>query len=90
MEEHEKLKAICDKIGYEFWDMKYELDQWYYKQIIFTQEFMDKFLLIRKDWKLKTIPCLSLKWTFYEWLMENLDDPVPYLYNLILWNNLKK
>ena len=61
------------------WEIK-EVDV---REIIFTQEFMSKFIGRRKDWKLRPVPCLSLRWSFYEWLMENLDNPVDYLYNLI-------
>ncbi len=84
MTEHEMLKAICDKIGFE---SEFEFDEtfikeWSYifdeivdvREIIFTQEFMDKFNQYRyyKD--------IYPKEGFD--LMKNLDNPVDYLYNL--------
>jgi len=90
MNEHEQLKEICDKIWYKIDDEIMEIWNWEEfidtdwatyahtlnsREIIFTQEFMDKFKnhCLKKDWQI----------FFYEWLMTNLDNPTQYLYNLI-------
>lgn len=102
--QHEKLKEICDKIGYKSifeyddspedifnqYDRLYftEWDKWSCKnriidvrEIIFTQEFMDKYVKrieenLNKDTRL-----------FYTLLECNLKDPVWYLYELIKQND---
>jgi len=84
MDEHLKLKIICDKIWYEikFSNMYWKnwilyTDIWIseiYKdvrEIIFTQEFMDKFE--KKYWLIEA-------WTL---IRSNLNNPTEYLYNLI-------
>ena len=108
MTEHEKLKEICDLIGYNLeysltsldidedeyliqW--KYFIEEWFYndkwvpniidvREIIFTQEFMDrlyKYYSIKLNWPM----WMSL---FSESLLFHLNDPVSYLYNLLwLW-----
>ena len=88
--EHEKLKEICDLIGYELileankedvkiWDYmwNYEYLTWEVKldvrEIIFTPRF---------------IHLLEFKLCSYDrnWILENLEDPVNYLYNQLgLW-----
>lgn len=88
MTEHEKLKEICDKIWYNYdfiiWNPEWEhitywkWEKWYkvyndVREIIFTQEFMDKF--IDKIW----IDNIDFK----EILFKKLDNPVEYLYNLL-------
>lgn len=93
MTEHEKLKWICDKIGYEidyeFLDLEFVFDYDRYSQsppqkinvreIIFTQEFMDKYI--------NKLSYTKPKLFNYEGLIENLDNLVDYLYNLIKpWN----
>ncbi len=88
MTEHEKLKAICDKIGY---DTNIEFYNWFYetseqkkvnvREIIFTQEFMDKFRyeLKVKHWK-------DMVEYYMNELYQNLNNSVEYLYNLLeLW-----
>ena len=91
MTEHEKLKEICDTIGYthDTWDfynnifLKYEphYTQWKdveceiiidVREIIFTPEFMDKYTQHKAP--LHMCP-----------LLENLDNPVDFLYKNILW-----
>ena len=103
---HERLKFICEKIGYEnidYSDRWYKNEDWWnytlnkyefdlqdfrkldVREIIFTQEFMDKFTTIdmRRKWNIEPIPCSSITETFNQLLMKNLDNPVDYLYNLI-------
>lgn len=100
--EHEKLKEIADKIGYENEDYSYMFawdefmdwtkvyETWFYKssddwiaiicdvrEIIFTQEFMDKLRDYSYDW-----------WDFemdLVWvdLLDHLDNPVKYLADLL-------
>ena len=89
MEEHLKLKTICDKIWYKNW---FEFDKWYFidnlswnciavdvREIIFTPKFMNlftKYYLPKWYWK------KELK-ELYANIMLNLDNPVLYIYNLI-------
>ena len=91
--EHSKLKEIADKIGYEIRIYKYvvpdlsihkpEWLSWFnikkdVREIIFTQEFMDKFFeYTKKNTKYKNPTGI-----FFH-LMEHLDNPVDYLYNLL-------
>ena len=95
MTEHEKLKEICDKIGYKYrdddlyyydWDnfvhdWNQELRKLDVREIIFTQEFMDAYNYHRNTWKIYTD--IIEPWI---WLMDNLDNPVDYLAELI-WLN---
>jgi len=89
MIEHEKLKEICDTIGYKtnFFYKKEWYKEWYYQaywngwrkvkvcEIIFTQEFMDKY---------RTYINLDLE--FSKWIILHLNNPVDYLYNTLkLW-----
>lgn len=81
MTEHEKLKEICDLIGFEYelpWDWDYQP----VKLTIFTQEFIDTF------WTYIFLNNKSDYWytNFTGNLMENLDNPTQYLYNTLLWN----
>ena len=88
MTEHEKLKAICDKIGYEpiyYW---YKTLKRYYKdwkgeagvrEIIFTQEFMERLKLYH--WN-NIVSDVLYEHKMLQ-LFDNLDNPVDYLYNLI-------
>ncbi len=81
--EHSKLKEIADEIGYKIeWEI--DANTYIYKEyntpvdvreIIFTQEFMDKMNLYfwHTDWYNKEV----------YWLLHNLDAPIDYLYNLI-------
>ena len=91
MTEHEKLVEICDLIEY---DIKYNYDWDIYdtefhninwarivdvREVIFTQEFMKKL----------TIQLEKKMWSemFKRGLLDNLDNPVQYLYNTLwLWN----
>ena len=98
--EHEKLKEICDLIGHEEHCIKYaEWEFWegeFYvnytlnnevdvREIIFTPEFNNKML----DY-LEKNQSLENKMTYALWLMNNLYNPVQYLYNLLeLWQNKK-
>ena len=87
--EHEQLKEICDLIGYEYYSEVWndaecincrdynETDtfrQVNVVEIIFTQEFMDKVLEYQDE----------VFVVFAEWLLDNLDNPVSYLYNLLI------
>jgi len=91
MTEHETLKAICDKIWYDnihtYWcNNQYQVfktDIRSAREIIFTQEFMDKFL---KEYRKEE---LTIEKSIYRWhrftdlIYKHLDNPVEYLYNLI-------
>lgn len=96
MSEHEILKEICDTIGYDLerslifgkcfnWFIGQD-DWWdfYYadvREIIFTQEFMDKFFLYRRQ-----AFNIDLNRNVKADMFDHLDDPVSYLYNLLgLW-----
>jgi len=91
---HKKLKEICDLIGHIPDNLTY--DNWQYvkwyceddikivadvREIIFTTEFNNKML----DY-LEKIGSLENKMTYALWLMNNLGNPVSYLYSLLeLW-----
>lgn len=90
MSEHEKLKEICDKIGYEV-SYRYDLcnfhktnDIWYeeiilnVREIIFTQEFMNNL----KDYCEEQDIDFKDLWMY---LLDNLTHPISYL-NYILIN----
>ena len=97
MSEHEMLKEICDTIGYKSkYDYDYSSDweiNWFFdifdrvnrlvdvREIIFTQEFMDKFFLYRRQ-----AFNIDLNRNVKADMFDHLDDPVSYLYNLLgLW-----
>jgi len=99
--EHEQLKYICDKIWYEY-DINKEVvwtDYMWYpidvniklnaREIIFNQEFMDKFTgYICKD--LDNEECSIDAWNKWEKIIYHLDNPTLYIYNLLwLWTNKK-
>ena len=91
MKNHKKLKEICDKIWYKV-NYKFEFNDWYFtesyneydscymerevnvREIIFTQDFIDKFknCTLIEDYYLADL------------ILEHLDDPVSYLYKLII------
>ena len=90
MSEHELLKEICDKIWYL---VLYAYDDWYYetiwrinyryvdvREIIFTQEFMDKLSIYCLEtldmWRAYDRFCISL----IQW---HLNNPVEYLADLL-------
>ena len=87
--EHEKLKEICDKIGYE--NKEYYFSNWYYRQdvdwvdareIIFTIEFMDMFweyICEDVDSEEKSLEVFEK----LERIIYHLDNPVEYLLKLI-------
>ena len=92
--EHEKLKEICDKIGYDYmWHYMFnenwteKVTNWSFvsidvREIIFTTEFVAKFNKYRID---------QLDLTAYgPWknsrlweILNHLNNPVDYLYHLI-------
>ena len=87
MTEHEKLKEICDKIGYNIEDnwFQYTVTYWFkdcydcnwtdIKQIIFSKPFMWRFVMEYIH---------TFRNTFYADLcLNHLNNPVDYLYNLI-------
>ncbi len=101
MTEHEKLKEICEEIGYKWklYTLESVIDDivldTYCKiridinvrEIIFTQEFMDL---------LAEYYCNMKKQIYIEWwrpkkiadIIHHLDNPVDYLYNILnLWVN---
>ena len=94
MTEHEKLKKICDEIGYDVLSLYsiYNIDEYYImdfdrvveaREIIFTPEFMQKFnfyLVWTKKIDLKQLAQIQCS------MFDNLDDPVSYIYSLLeLW-----
>lgn len=109
MTEHEKFVKICNIIWYTWisetailgWVKNYPITSIDKKinvrEIIFTPEFMDKYISNRDKWQLESVPCESLITTFYKWLMWSIDrewnlhDPVTYLYNTLgLWEKQDK
>lgn len=96
MNEHEILKYICDNIWYEINKEIYyipKIKDWFeiwrntayadepvvidVREIIFTPEFMNKFAKYKyNNWEV-------LEWKFAINLLNNLHDPVWYLYYLI-------
>lgn len=94
--EHEMLKEIADKIGYELpnekfliWENRKTIYKMFWldkykadvREIIFTQEFMDRY---QEELHNKYYPDSLID---AYWLLKNLDNPVQYLYNTLwLWN----
>jgi len=95
MNTHEKLKEMADLIGYDLF--RTELIDWFLftsdwpyrildeREIIFTQEFMDKFRKYitnnhktHEEWLI----CVE-KTGKINWILSHLDDPTDYLYNLL-------
>ena len=80
MTEHEKLKWICDTIGYTYYKYRW---CWNYvvvdvREIIFTPEF--RMLCM---WYLQ----FTQNKVHFDSVMEHLEDPVTHLYSLLgLWN----
>ena len=80
--QHEMLKEICDLIWYkDIFKMHDNLYRETYREIIFTQDFMEKLneILTEENWQL---------WAkIFTWLLlKNLHDPVTYLYKALwLW-----
>ena len=75
------------------------------REIIFTQEFMEKFIkhcqfndlchseinkYIETDWdKSSSLYFLLTRQVISVWIINNLNNPVSYLYKLLLWSKLK-
>ena len=96
MKEHEQLKEICDKIWYIALWHRYIENCWYVRdlhftmdwppesnvrEIIFTQEFMDKYfnyLINNTSWWDDTLNEIASDLIF-----QNLNNPVQYLFDLI-------
>lgn len=92
MNEHQKLKEICDKISYNPYFL-YQESIWFFREtrdilylkldireIIFTQEFINKYVkYYLPEWYWKK----HIK-DFYVNLIINTDIIVNYLYNLII------
>jgi hypothetical protein len=84
MTEHEQLKEICDKIGYMYnvsSDTFVDFDNNIIsiREIIFTQEFMDKLFAFLLNKHTSVLMANTKK----QGLLKNLDNPTEYLYNLI-------
>lgn len=78
--------TYCDEFEWPIWfwiDQRYREVQINVREIIFTQEFMDKYIkYTEKNW----IIAPSKYKTFLIDLHKNLDNSVDYLYNTIwLW-----
>ena len=93
MNNHEKLKWICDKIGFNL--INYEMKEKLYlmrkvsetcrlwinvREIIFTQEFIYKLKEYLHEVKNQKAEDVVKKTA---WILYNLDNPVEYIYNLI-------
>ena len=86
MSEHEKLKWICDKIGCEIKIQTYKNNTFYnrfwnvcdVREIIFTQEFMDKFKEYYYKEETEIMPT-----DYIAPILFHLNNPVDYLHNLI-------
>mgnify|MGYP007057166854 CR=1 FL=1 len=91
MTEHEQLKIICDKIWYKIeWQWYFDFDLWFtiisrwfdkpldVREIIFTQEFMEKYI----SYTFSKCSKYDITYVWY-WLLNNLNNPVEHLYNLI-------
>lgn len=88
--DHEKLKFICDTIKYNVWELDSDFDNHFIafvcseyriinvREVIFTTDFMNK--LVSYTWN-KNRDNDSLR-VYYD-LMIHLDDPVEYLYTLV-------
>ena len=89
--EHEKLKEICDTIGYEI-DTSNEY-YWYsdsYKSLrsqTSSEEVNVREIIFTPEFKVKLWGYFyhNVESMFEIDLIQNLDDPVEYLYNLLLW-----
>lgn len=93
MTEYQKLKAICEKIGYEYeyrnWEFRKYIWHWEWKildvrEIIFTQDFINTFAEYTAESSVefeKEVILLNMS--------NDLDDPVGYL-DRFLKNNLKQ
>jgi hypothetical protein len=91
--EYIKLKEICDIIWYEhnwrYLDIEYKWEKFstIYKnintpiEIIFTTDFINDFFRYYKQSE-KYAYVGILKWIKLD-LLENLDDPITFLYNII-------
>lgn len=81
MREKEKLEWIFDTMGYKSkYNYDYSSDD--VREIIFTQDFWDKLV----EYVNTELPTM---WNVYwrDRLLEHLDDPVSYLYNLLHWDD---
>ena len=100
MTEHENFKEICELVGYEWnWQIlntKYKWDKFSsnydifsnVREIIFTPEFKRKFIsyyyrvICKEEFEL-----LCTADEIMDEILDHLDDPVSYLYNILwLWN----
>lgn len=115
LSEHEKLKAICDEIGYEVinnsyikykkWDIPTWVQDWYFdtfrsdhedilinvREIIFTQDFMDKYKKYFLTKSIFSYMRLGKREDVFdviiaEMIAFHLNAPVDYLYETLnLW-----
>jgi len=96
MKEHEQLNEINELIGFNYEDLWFryysntfvkDLEVWYrvldVREIIFTPEFMEKFMKYIENnieigiWWINQVYIILCK--------NNLRDPVSYLHNLLPW-----
>ena len=86
-EEQNWPEIYIEKWFYKPWCRRCIYQKMDVREIIFTKEFMDKYLkFINIKEKINTSEW-SLKFSIF--LFNNLDNPVQYLYNLILWQKNK-
>lgn len=88
MWEYLKFKEICNIIWYD----KETLEKYDVRLYIFTTEFMDRFFKFLENTEIyrkqrEIIGNRGINTFFRDDIMQHLDDPVSYLYNLLdLWN----
>jgi hypothetical protein len=95
MTEHQQLKEICDKIGFDFqilkwslfWNGKEYTENKDVREIIFNKEFIEKFEKYLQNTEYKEMVQSTYTNAYITYfraeLITNLDNPVEYLYNLI-------
>jgi hypothetical protein len=80
MNKYEKLKYICDTIWYQATFEVYNWEITNEKDVIFTQDFMNNYFLHRRN-VLKSDLHRNIKAD----LIDNLDNPIDYLFDLMWW-----
>jgi hypothetical protein len=80
MTKYEKLKYICDTIWHEATFVVYNWEITNEKDVIFTQDFMNNYFLHRRN-VLKSDLHRNIKAD----LIDNLDNPIDYLFDLMWW-----
>ena len=93
MTEYEMLYEICTKIWYKLWEWSEFLKIWdklkkhwiwevSSKEIIFSQEFIDKLIEYMSEKEILT-SSIEEHNIYYNLMKNNLNNPTQYIYNLI-------